>query len=82
MTVCLVQEGKAAATRRASIDRKVQEVHRAAKKEGPMVGHKSIERLCNVDQFCRNISSIIVFSGLPRLERWVAPAVVELGSPT
>jgi hypothetical protein len=37
----------------------------------------SIKGLCNVDQFCRNISSIIVFSGLPRLERWAAPAVVE-----
>src|SRR6202051_1805181 len=41
---------------------------------------RSIEALCNVDQFCRNTSSIIVFSGLPRLERWAAPAVVEFSS--
>jgi hypothetical protein len=36
----------------------------------------SIEGLCNVDQFCRNISSTMV-SRTPRLERWTARALVE-----
>jgi hypothetical protein len=35
---------------------------------------RAVERLCNVDQFCRNISSIIVFSAC-RGFTWVARSV-------
>jgi len=34
--------------------------------------------VCNVDQFCRNISSIIVFSGLPRFHTWVERSVIQV----
>ncbi len=39
---------------------------------------KSIERLCNVDQFCRSISSIIVFSGLPSFQTWAARSAIQV----
>jgi hypothetical protein len=37
---------------------------------------RSIEWLCNVDQFWRNISSIIVFWGLPKFQTCAVRAVL------
>jgi hypothetical protein len=43
--------------------------------------------LCKVDQFCRKISSIIVFSGLSKFQTWGARSLIQvqwlaLGAPS
>jgi hypothetical protein len=46
---------------------------------GKFLSQGSVERLYRVDQFCRNISSIIIFSGLPKVsEHWVARSLIQV----